>query len=204
MLAADRRTYITALRKGSASRSASPDDRDRKKRSKRKHRKHDDGSDSDGDDNGDDRKHKKKKHKKHSKHRKSESHERDDAARSKEPRKETEEEYDARLEREEKEREREEHLEDKVCTVPSMFVHNLEDACAEESRRRASLPSQPAHDTTRTTRRPGRRTLESLQEHVPSSRRTEGTDCHSVSLSPTARELDAGIPAARRGSRACI
>ena len=44
-------------------------------------------------------------------------------------------------EREEKEREREEHLEDKVCTVPSMFVHNLEDACVEESRRRASIPA---------------------------------------------------------------
>ena len=44
-------------------------------------------------------------------------------------------------EREEKEREREEHLEDKVRTVPSMLVHNLEDACAEESRRRASIPA---------------------------------------------------------------
>ena len=44
-------------------------------------------------------------------------------------------------ERQEKEREHVEHPEDKVRTVPSMLVQNLEDACAEESRRRASIPA---------------------------------------------------------------
>ena len=55
-------------------------------------------------------------------------------------------------EREEKEREREEHLEDKVRTIWFTSGHSLKHISTEESGRRTSIPSQPAHDTPRTTR----------------------------------------------------